>query len=146
MASFMQGGSISFLEKSGARYSGKILRIEQDTIFFEIYDIRRVATSMGGILFDTVSRFPVRVDHRDILSVVKPPRSFGYVRNGRLLKWSGIGYGILHLLNAAISKEPIIGVQLAAAGVATGTGFLLGRMYNDSFVLGRRYSWQYLDL
>lgn len=146
MASFMQGGSISFLENSGARYSGKILRIELDTIFFEIYDIRRVATSMGGILFDTVSRFPVKVDHRNILSVVKPPRSFGYVRNGSLIKWSGIGYGILHLLNAAISKEPIVGMQLAAAGVATGAGFLMGRLYKDSYELGRRFNWQYLDL
>ena len=146
MGRFMAGGQISFEERSGARYSGKIVRIDQDTIYFEIYDIRRLTTSMGGILFDTVSRFPVKVDHRDILSVVKPPQSFGYVRNGSLIKWSGIGYGILHLMNAAISKEPVIGVQLAAAGAATGVGFLIGSRYKDSFVLGRRYSWQYLDL
>jgi hypothetical protein len=35
---------------------------------------------------------------------------------------------------------------MAAAGVATGAGYLMGRLYKDSFVLGRRYSWQYLDL
>ena len=143
---YMQGGQISFVEKTGAHYSGNILRIDRDTILMEMYDIRRVSTSMGGILFDTVSRFPVKVDHRDITSVIKPPQSFGFVRNGSLLKWSGIGYSVLHLLNAAISKEPVVGVQLATAAVATGVGYLMGRLYKDSYVLGRRYSWQYLDL
>jgi hypothetical protein len=146
MIRFMQGGKISFLEKSGARYDGKIIRIENDTILIELYDIRRLTTSMGGIVFDTVSRLPVKVDHRDILSVVKPPQSFGYVRNGSLIKWSGIGYGVLHLLNAAISKEPLVATQMAAAGTATAVGYVLGRLYKDSFILGRRYSWQYLDL
>ncbi len=142
----MQGGQIAFLEKSGARYSGKILRIDRDTILMEMYDIRRMSTSTGGLIFDTVSRFQIKVDHRDSVSVVKPPQSFAYIRNGSLIKWSGIGYGVLHLLNAAISKEPVVGSQLAAAVLATGVGFLLGKIYNDSFVLGRRYNWQYLDL
>lgn len=146
ISSYMQGGQISFEEKSGARHSGTILRIDRDTIYLELYDIRRLTTSLGGIAFDTVSRFPLRVDHRDIISIVKPPRGFGYVRNGSLIKWSGIGYGILHLLNAAISKEPVVGIQMAAAGAVTGVGFLIGRRYKDSFVLGRRYNWQYLDL
>lgn len=142
----MQGGQIAFLEKSGAGYSGKILRIDRDTILIEMYDIRRIANSLGGIYFDTISRFQALVDHRNIISVQKPPQSFGYIRNGSLIKWSGIGYGVLHLLNAAISKEPVVGSQLGAAVLATGVGFLLGRLYRDSYVLGRRYQWQYLDL
>jgi hypothetical protein len=146
MSSFMQGGQISFLEKSGASYSGKILRIDRDTILMEMYDIRRQATSMGGLIFDTVSRFQVLVDHRDIISVVKKPQSFSYIRNGSLIKWTGIGYGVLHLLNAAISKEPVIVVQIGAAALTTGVGFMMGRMYSSSYVLGRRYKWQYLDL
>jgi hypothetical protein len=146
MASYMQGSGISFLERSGARFSGRIVRIDQDTIRFEIYDIRRMTTMTGGVLFDTVARMPVRVDYRDIVSVVKPSRSFGFISNGRLLKWSGIGFGTLHLLNAAISKEPVLFPQIAAAGAVTTTGYLLGFLYKDSYVLGRKYQWQYLDL
>jgi hypothetical protein len=146
MISFMQGGQISFLEKSGASYAGKILRIDRDTILMEMYDIRRQATSLGGVIFDTVSRFQALVDHRDIISVVKQPQSFRYIRNGSLIKWSGIGYGVLHLLNAAILKEPVVVGQLGAAAVATGVGFMMGRLYSGSYVLGRRYKWQYLDL
>lgn len=146
VASYMQGTDISFMERSGARYSGRIVRIDQDTIRLEIYDIRRIVTTMGGVLFDTVARMPVWVDYRDIVSVVKPPRSFMFIRNGSLMKWSGIGFGTLHLLNAAISKEPVLVVQMAAAGVVTATGYLLGFLYKDSYVPGRKYQWQYLDL
>jgi hypothetical protein len=146
VASLMQGGVVSLRERSGARYSGRIVRIDKDTIRMEIYDIRSMSTPMGGVWFDTISRQPVTLDYRDIQAIVKPPQSFRFVRNGQLMKWSGIVFGSLHLLNAAIYKEPVIWDQLALAGSVLATGVLLGRLYKDEFIIGRRYAWQYIDL
>jgi hypothetical protein len=146
VASLMQGGIASLRERTGARYSGRILRIEKDTIRMEIYDIRTIGTPMGGVLFDTISRQPVKIDYRDIEAISKPTQSFRFVRNGFLMKWSGIAFASLHLLNAAIYKEPVIWDQLAVAGTVTATGILLGRLYRDEYIIGRRYAWQYIDL
>lgn len=146
VSSLQQGGIVSLRERSGARYSGRIVRIERDTVRIEIYDIRSVSTPMGGIFFDTIARQPITLDYRNIEAISKPAQGFRYLRNGTLLRWSGIAFGSLHLLNAAIYKEPVIWGQLAVAGTVAGTGFLLRRLYRDEYVVGRRYTWQYIDL
>lgn len=146
VASLMQGHTVSLRERSGAQYTGRIVRIEKDTIRMEIYDVRTMGTSIGGVIFDTISRQPVIVDYRNVEAISKPPQSFRFIRNGFLMKWSGIAFTSLHLLNAAIYKEPVIWDQLAVAGTVTLTGFLLGRFYRDEYLIGRRYVWQYVDL
>lgn len=143
---FMPGTSISVDEFSGAVHSGRIRRIDRDTIQLEVFDVRRLSTSMGGVIFDTVSRQLLFIHYKDIASVLKPVRGFGYLRNGSLIRWSAIAYSLLHVANAVLSKEPVIPLQLGTAGAALGAGILLGRLYRDSYTIGRRYRWNYIDM
>lgn len=145
MKTFFNGIPILFADQTGQVYSGTIKRVANDSIYLQQYDIRRVATMWGTPVQDTVSSYLLKFHPSEIVWIQKPGRSFEFVRNGTLFMIGGAGYGLLHSINAAYLGEPVIWSNLAIAGGAIAGGYLLRKLRNNRYVIGKKYTLNYIN-
>lgn len=143
--SFFSGIPISFSDKTGQQYSGTIKKVASDSIFIQQYDIRRAATMWGTQVQDTVSSFLLKFHTNEIVWIAKPRSSLELFRNGTLLMLGGAGYSILHLINAAYLKEPVLWSNLAISGVAIAGGYLLRKLRRNRYTIGKKYKLVYIN-
>ena len=142
---FFSGIPITFQDKAGQMYSGKIKKVVSDSFFVQQYDIRTVGTMWGTQVQDTVSSYIVRFHPNEVAWLVKPKSSFELFKNGSLLMIGGAGYGVLHAVNALYLEEPILWSNMALAGGAIAAGYALRKLRNDRYVIGKKYKLVYID-
>jgi|688.fasta_scaffold239822_3 hypothetical protein len=146
LQTFLNGSYFHFIDISGHENAGIIRKIDKDSVFVQFHDIRMRYTMWGTSVSDTVSSFLNAYHYRQIAAVMKPPRGFGFIRNGSLFIIGGTGYAALHLANAAINKEPVDPVVLAVAGAVTAGGLLLKKIRKESYLLGKKFYFNYIDM
>jgi hypothetical protein len=56
----------------------------------------------------------------------------------------GTGYLLLHIINAAYLKEPVIGSTVAIAGGIAVGGFVMNKLRKRKYEIGRGYELKYI--
>lgn len=143
--SFFQGIPIAFGDKAGLMVEGTIHRVMNDSLYIRQYDIRRTATMWGTQVQDTVSTYFLKFHPNEIAWIRKPRRSFELVRNGTIFMVGGTAYGLLHVVNAAYLKEPVLWSTVATAGALAATGFIMNKLRTGRYQIGRKYKLVYID-
>lgn len=146
VARLVPGRPVSLSEKSGAAIDGNVDRIDRDTLYVRQYDIRRRPTQWGTSVADTVSTWTVAVHYRDIVTLQKTSESFALFRNGMIPLVAGMGYSLLHLVNAGLQKEPVDGRTMAVAGGVALTGLVLKKTHRNYISMDRKHRLEYIDL
>ncbi len=142
----LAGSFIHFKDISGHEVTGVLRRLERDTLFITYYDVRQRYSVLGTSMSDTLTAYMLRYHYNEIFSIAKDPQSFEFVRDGTLFILGGAAYAVLHTVNGLIKKEPLDGKTLAIAGGIAATGFVMKKLRKRSYVIGRRYSLQYIGL
>jgi len=143
--SFFAGIPIGFGTTSGKYVDGIIKKVERDSIFIQHYDIRRAMTMWGTQVQDTVSIYWTAYHPNEIAWLRKPAAKFEFVRNGMIFMIGGVGYALLHAINAAYLDQPVVwGTMGIAAGIAAG-GYIMFKLRKKRYVVGRGYELRYID-
>lgn len=143
---YLAGSQIHFISKSRSVVQGRIKKIENDSLYINIYDEGQVYNRWGTTFWDTISVGLSKFHIDEIAEIVKPRAGFGFIKNGFLFMVGGIGYAILHSVNAAYLKEPISSSTLAISGGVALSGYILNRIHKNTIRLGNRYYLQYIPL
>lgn len=128
----------------GLEVEGIIRRVQDDSIFIQYYNVQKQYNMWGTSVLDTVTSFshPLRRDGYPVDP--KAPAKFEFVRNGTLFMIGGTGYLLLHIVNAAYLKEPVIGSTVAIAGGIAVGGFLMNKFRKRKYEIGKGYDLKYI--
>jgi hypothetical protein len=144
--SYFSGMPIDFGDRGGREVSGIVKKIDNDTIFIQQYDIRRLYNQWGTSVADTVTSYLLKYHHNEVSWVRKPKASFEFVRDGTIFIIGGTGYLLLHVINAAYLNEPVVGSTVAiAAGIAVG-GIVMKKLRKNKYPIGKKYQMVYIDM
>ena len=83
------GSSVSFTTETGT-YTGRINKIERDSLFVVQYDIRKVFTNLGVYITDTIGSVQTAFYYKDVLSINKQPTGFSWAASGGSLLGGGV--------------------------------------------------------
>ncbi len=143
---FLPGSSIVFGDVSGQTISGIVKKMMHDSLFVEQYDLRRAYDRWGFSVIDTVTRYTLKFHYKDIKWILKPSRSFGFIRNGTIFMIGGTAYTFLHLFNSINKKEPINGITIVTSTSIAAFGWILHKLYKPHYIVGKKYSLTYLKM
>ena len=146
LKTFLPGSSIGFVDETGQTTSGIIKKMMHDSLFVEQYDLRRAYDRWGFSVIDTVTRYTLKFHYKDIKWILKPTRSFEFIRNGTLFMIGGSAYTFLHLFNSINKKEPISATTLATSIGVAATGWILHKLYNPKYLVGKKYALVYIKM
>lgn len=146
LKTFMAGSQIHFISSSNIRVQGRIKKIENDSLFINTYDEGSVYSRWGTTFWDTLSVSLAKYHINEISEIVKPREGLAFIKNGFLFMLGGISYAILHSVNAAYLKEPIVPSTMAISGTVALTGYVLNRIHKNTIRLRNRYYLQYIPL
>jgi hypothetical protein len=142
---FFNGQTID-MGASGREVFGVIRKIRDDSLFIQYYDVRKAYNMWGTSVLDTVTSFLLPYGVDEINWIRKPPAKFEFVRNGVLFMVGGTGYVLLHVINAAYLKQPVIGSTVAIAGGIAVTGFVMNKLRKRKYEIGRGYELKYIPM
>ncbi|WP_336514886.1 hypothetical protein [Pollutibacter soli] len=140
------GTYIVFKSTSGRYVEGTINHIKDDTLYINDFDVRRAYTIWGTSVLDTVSQFMLRFHYNEIASIVKERKGFEFVRNGTLFIIGGATFVALNLINSAVQKSSVNTTSLIISGAVLATGIVMKITRKNSYSIGGKYSFKYLDL
>ena len=144
--SYFSGIPITFGDHGDRVKSGVVRKIQRDTLFIQQYDIRMAYNQWGGYVPDTITAYLIKFHINEIKWIRKPAAKFEFVRNGNVFIIGGTGYLILHLINAAYLKEPVVGSTVAIAGGIALGGVLMHVARKQRYNIGRKYSLKYVPM
>lgn len=137
---------IEFLNENGSGISGIINRIYRDTIYITMYDMRMMPTPWGTRSQDTVGRYDLRFNYKEIAAIPKESKGFEFIRNGTLFMVGGIGYAFLHTFNGLIQKKKIEPSTLAISGGVALIGFTMHKLRRYYYNIGKKYKIEYVRI
>jgi hypothetical protein len=148
--SFFPGDEFYFFTSSG-NYSGFIRSINRDSIFLVQYDIRPMMTGIGVYIQDTISAYYFSVNYKQITGIGKNQKGhFDWTASGGALMGGGIilttvglGTWIFSKPNTQYYASPYL---VGAAALMAGVGYLLLRSKSKGFVLGKKYTLEYIKV
>jgi hypothetical protein len=143
---FLPGVSLVLGDINGQTIAGRIHTIYHDTIFVDQFDIRRVYDRWGMSVLDTVTTYTIKVAYKDIQWILKPTRSFEYIRNGTFFVIGGAGYSFLHLFNSIQKKQPIDVRTLAISSGVALSGWILPKYRQPTYRIGPKYPLIYIKM
>lgn len=143
---YLRGTTIEFTDITGRTTGGTIGKIDKDSVFILTHDIRLSYTQWGTSVSDTINAFLDPYYYREITAIRKPVKGFGFIRNGSIFIIGGTAYGFLHLANAVILKEKVVGRTMALAGSVALAGWLLKKLQRNNYKIGTMYQLTYIDL
>ena len=144
--SYFSGMPIDFGDRGGREVSGVVKKIDYDTIFIQQFDIRQAYNRWGTYVMDTVTTYLLKYHYNEISWIRKPSARLEFVRDGTIFMIGGTAYLLLHVINAAYLKEPVVGSTVAiAAGVAVG-GLVMKKLRKRKYTIGKKYSLVYIDM
>jgi hypothetical protein len=144
--SYFSGMPIDFGDRGGREVSGIVKKIDNDTIFIQQYDIRRLYNQWGTSVADTVTTYLLKYHHNEVTWVRKPKARFEFVRDGTIFIIGGTGYLLLHVINAAYLKEPVVGSTVAIAGGIAIGGLVMKKLRKNKYPIGKKYQMVYIDM
>lgn len=146
LKSFLAETPIQLITVNGENIKGKIKKIDKDSLFINTYIERAGYTIWGTRVWDTLSIGLIKIHTNEISEIVKPRAGISIIRNGYVFIVGGVGYALLHLVNAAYLKQPVDGVAMAKAGGFILGGWILKKTHKTTVKIGRRYHLQYVPL
>lgn len=144
--SYFNGINLEGADKSGRGIYGVIRKIRADSIFVQTYDVRKQYNMWGTSVLDTVTSYLTPYHVNEVAWIRKPPAKFEFVRDGSLFMIGGSAYLLLHVINAAYLKQPVIGSTVAIAGGIAVTGFVMHKLRKRKYVIGRGYELKYVGM
>src|SRR5688572_19824967 len=139
LKNFYAGSEILLQTTDGRYLQGPINRVQNDSVFLTIYDIRYYPTIYGGYIKDTISTVVQGLRHKEISRIMlDAKKSFVGRRAGPILMIAGAGYFTLNVLNGLTDGLPITDSEnLQKLGIAAGLfglGYLIQKLtYTDGF-------------
>lgn len=143
---YFSGSHIYFIHQTGREISGTIKKIDHDTLYIQYYDVRRAYTRWQTSVADTITAYLLRYHYNEIKAIPKSLSAFEFVRDGTIFMIGGVGYAGLHLINSAIHEEKVEGKTVAIAGGVAAAGFVMRKLRNKNYVIGKKYSLQYVNM
>ncbi len=147
--SFYPGTEMVF-STSTRFYDAYITTIEKDSVFLVQYDIRQVYNTFMIPVMDTVASYHFGVNYHDIISLGKNTRNFNWKGSGAtlfgggaLLTIAGLTTWIFAKPNTRYYARPSLVIGAAAL---TGIGYLLLKSGNKGIKIGKKYSFQYINI
>ena len=131
---------------AGRSVQGVIRKVRDDSIFIQYYDVRQAYTQWGTTVMDTVTSYLTPYGTKEIKWIRKPAAKFEFIRNGTLFMLGGTAYMVLHVVNAAYLKQPVIGSTMAIAGGIAVTGFIMHKLRKRKYVIGKGYELKYISI
>ena len=131
---------------NGRSVYGVIRKVKDDSMFIQYYDIRKAYTMWGTSVMDTVTSYLTPYGTNEIRWIRKPAAKFEFIRNGTLFMLGGGAYMVLHVVNAAYLKQPVIGSTMAIAGGIAVTGFIMNKLRKRKYVIGKGYELKYISM
>ena len=144
--SYFPGIPITFADQGNRWRSGIVRKIQRDTLFLQQYDVRMAYNQWGGYVPDTITAYLIKFHINEIKWIRKPAAKFEFVRNGNIFIIGGTAYLILHLINSAYLKEPVVGSTVAIAGGIALGGMLMHVARKQRYNIGRKYSLKYVPM
>ncbi len=142
------GSPVSFTTATGT-YTGKINKIENDTLFVVQYDIRKVFTNLGVYMIDTIASIQNAFHYKDLTSINKKTIGFNWAASGASL----LGGGVLLTtagLGTWIFTKP--GTQYHAptelvigSAILAGIGYLLTTQNRQLIKFKKKYTFEYIN-
>ncbi len=147
--SFFPGSEMHFT--TDLRYfEAKISSIQNDSVFFVQYSIRRIPLTSGGVIMDTVGTFNFGINYRDILTLENRRKGFDWAASGAGLFGGGVVLttaGLISWILAKPNTRYYARPEFVIAGAAlAATGFLLMKTGNKRTVIGKKYTLKYISL
>jgi hypothetical protein len=143
---FFAGSNMSFITTSGGNFNVQIDHIRNDTLFVTEYIIVPVPTRLGVYVLDTAARYRYNFHYNEIRSVYYEKKGFNFSRSGGNLMGGGalllVASGVSYLADRSNFSLPLMGV---AAGLGL-TGYLLTRMQNNNYKIGKKYRLNYISV
>ena len=148
---FFEGSTILFQTKDGDYIEGPIDKIHGDTVYIRMYDIEKIASSVGNYVYDTLSTFLIGTNYHDIkrISVYK---GRGSIRQkvGVLMMVAGAGYAVLNLLNGAFFNLPITDPEnlkkLGISAALVAVGFINNKFFPPNSFTRKKDKIVYISL
>ncbi len=142
------GSPVSFTTATGI-YTGKINKIEKDTLFVIQYDIRKVFTNLGVYMIDTISSTQTAFHYKDVTSINKQTSGFNWAASGESLLGGGIllttvGLGTWIFTKPGTQYHASSPLVLGSATLA-GLGYLLMTQNRQIIKFGKKYSLEYIS-
>ena len=138
---YFAGQDIQFYTTDGARIAGNIDFITEDSIFMTSYQVAQRPTQMGGLLLDTVGKYPMRFQLDNI---------GGFPAKQRFMIWKsaamvgGLGYAAINLINSGVKQESFFTADnLRNVGIATAVGLaglIMVRKKSKLMEIGPKYT------
>ncbi len=144
--SYFSGIPIVFGDRGGRIVSGVVRKIQRDTIFIQQYDVRKAYNQWGGYVADTITAYLLKYHRNEIKWIRKPGAKFEFVRDGTIFMVGGTAYLLLHVINAAYLKEPVVGSTVAIAGGIAVGGFLMRKARKQRYTIGKNYTLVYIPM
>ena len=131
-------------------YEATITSIQNDSVQFVQYSIRRIPLTSGGVIMDTVGTFNFGLHYQDILTLENRRKGFDWAGSGAGLFGGGIVLTTAGLISWVLAKPDTryyARPELVIAGAAlAATGFLLMKTGNRKTVIGKKYTLNYIPL
>lgn len=141
---FFKGSPVNFVGTNGQQYQAVIDDIRNDSLFVSEYIIVQMPTRLGVYVLDTAARYRYKFHYNEVRSVFYEKKGFNYANSGYSLMGGSalllVGSGIAYLADRSKFSLPLMG---AAAGLGV-VGYLLTRVQNTNFVIGKKYSLHYI--
>jgi len=144
--SYFSGMPIDFGDRGGREVSGIVRKIEHDTLYIQQYDIRRGYTQWGTSVMDTITSYLLRYHFNEITWIRKPHKGFEFVRDGSIFIVGGTAYMLLHVINAAYLKEPVVASTMAIAGGIAVGGVIMKKLRKNRYKIGKKYKMVYIPM
>lgn len=160
VSSYFEGGSISFLLKSGDWEKGIIKKITPDSIYIRPSVVRYSYMGTDTFSFNTIGVALADIyamPKRGILIDYKEGRfqisragghvHFYWIKSGTLFRWGAAAYLGVSVINSLADKNnKVTGEQIAYSAAVFGVGVLLKCLYKPYLKIGRRYHFKTLSL
>ncbi len=131
-------------------YEAKISSIQNDSVYFVQYDIRRIPLTSGKVIIDTVGTFHFGLNYQDILTLEKKRRGFDWAASGAGLFGGGVVIttaGLISWVFARPNTRYYARPEFVIAGAAfAAVGYLLMKTGNRKKVMGKKYTLNYISL
>lgn len=122
------GSAVSFKTTTGT-ITGKINGIERDSLFVVQYDVRRVFTSLGVYMIDTIASIQTAFHYKDVTAINKQTSGFNWGASGANLMGGGVLITTVGLGTWIFTKPGTqyhAPIQLVAgSAILAGVGYLL---------------------
>ena len=146
IGSYYTGNNIAFTNKDGNYIEAKITDIKNDSLFLRQFIIQQVPTNFGAYTLDTVGSYRYQYHYNQIKAIGRTGRKFNTSGSGSALMGGGmvlaIASGVVYLADRAKFSPQLLVASVALGGI----GYLLTKFGGKGMVIGKKYSFVYVNV